>query len=54
MTEYMVCQVVINDVENIGGGSAKEGGTILYRVVSFNFEWEPKRIEGSSRADNGG
>lgn len=51
---YMVYQTVINDVGHTGGGSAKEGGTILYRVVSLNFEWEPKGMEGRGHADNWG
>ena len=39
--------------ENIGG-NAKEGCTILYRVIFLNFERKPKRIKGSGHTDNWG
>lgn len=35
MMKYMVCQVVMSNVENIKWRNVKEESTILYRVVSL-------------------
>lgn len=53
MMKYMVHKILMSDVENIKGGNA-ERDTILYRVISLNFEWEPEKSKGGGHVSTWG